>query len=346
MFHWAFGIEVDHRPDCLFVGGYSPYWQSGRGRYSSWDLLAEFRKAPKDWSKGRTGKNSPHVQFANAETDDELIAFVKRFGPVVARSIRETFPEELNLEGEGDPPTIVAEQGMDELRNERITYRSALTLLSELQLQEKDKKADIEVIRDCISRIADKVSAWPQQWTREQQARVLNYASPPSWQFNEAALRGMQIYASEARSSRPSLGDRVAKVVPEAGNLTSGQILRAIDAGHSAICELVNAFKPVVYRWGGVGVEGPHFDLCYGIRPLLYHILRQEYLRRGGIAFCANTRCNNVFNTERAGQRFCSTECSQQQRQRDYWAISGKRKREQRRKREKAAAKKAARKGQ
>ena len=51
------------------------------------DLLQQYKVAPKNRSIGkqRTGKDSPHIRFANADSDDELIEFVRNFGPVVSK---------------------------------------------------------------------------------------------------------------------------------------------------------------------------------------------------------------------------------------------------------------------
>ena len=52
------------------------------------DLICQFEKAPRQVLIGqqRAGTQSPDIAFANADTDDKLIAFARRFGPVVARS--------------------------------------------------------------------------------------------------------------------------------------------------------------------------------------------------------------------------------------------------------------------
>jgi len=146
-----------------------------------------------------------------------------------------------------------------------------------------------------------------------------------SWHFSEESLRRIQHYESEAVSDRPSFGDRIAGVESESSQITAGKARRAVDAGHSVICELINAFKPWVYRWGSRAIEGPHWDRRYGIKPLLFHILRREYVERDGIAVCANVQCRQLFEIERAGQRFCGEQCSRRQRQRDYWKAHGKR---------------------
>jgi hypothetical protein len=93
--------------------------------------------------------------------------------------------------------------------------------------------------------------------------------------------------------------------------------------GHHAICSLLNAFPPEV-QYSGAAYEGAAWaHKTLGVRPPLYYILRQEYLRRGGVLLCANVLCNRFFTVERGGQTFCTEECSRKQRQREYWASHG-----------------------
>jgi hypothetical protein len=292
-------------------------------------FLAEYRKAPKtDWSKGHTGKNSPHIQFANADTDEKLVAYVKRFGPVVARSVCERFADQ--GEEEEDPATIVAEQDMTELWNERIIYHSALTLAAELERE----KADVAIIRNCISKIAGNIVDWQRQRQREEHLRKANSEPEPSWRFGEEAVRAVKEFGSDAFWEPPTHWERNKLLLAT----TTAIAPNPVRAGHNIICELVNTFPPLVYVWGSRPIEGPHLDLRYGIRPLLYHILRQKYRERRGIGACANAQCRELFEVERAGQQYCTDVCSRQQRQREYWVKRGKQLRNKRLKRANSAA--------
>ena len=302
-------LEVENLGDCLRVAGFNPFVAlDRRPELRSWDVFEKYRKAPKDWSKGRTGKGSPHIQFANADTDEKLIAFVRQFGPVAASSASEKFHGP-----RGDaPPIRTADQDWNELRNERLLYRSVLTLMSELAQGRR-----VDVVRRCISNIADKVSDWPRQWKRE---FVLRNPDKPDWEFGQEALK--RVHDFKLWSERLSFGERIAGSTNPAAT--------AIHAGHNVICELMNAFRPLVYRWRKSTIEGPHWNLRYGIRPVLYSILRREYIHADGVAVCANTLCQELFKIERAGERFCTSECSRRQRQREYWEKRGYRLRKKR----------------
>jgi hypothetical protein len=320
-FHWGAGLRVERGTDCLLVGAHSPGWSFPEALAWSKDPWSEYQKAPSDWSKGRVGTRPPQMRFANADTDENLIAFVKEFGPVVVRNLRYGQTDR----GE-DPSVMVAEQDLNELRAERILYRAALTLILEL----KKTKPDKAIVVSCIREVASKVEMWPQQWERERSLRKGSVWEEPGWRFSPAEGELVEVYASSAAEGPPA--DSLKRAFSPSSD--------PINAGHAVLCELVNAFRFSVYRWGDRVIEGPDTDLRYGIRPLLYLILRRVYLE-GGIAVCANDRCRKLFEIDRAGQRFCETRCSLNQRQRDRWAVRGKELRRLRRENERVADHKA-----
>jgi hypothetical protein len=318
-------LEVERRHDCFRVAGFNPQIAlAEHPELHSWDLFAQYLKTPRNWSAGRSSKADPHLLFANADSEEKLIAFLKKFGPVVAKSVEEQFGID---PGNDVPPIRTGEQDIGELRSERLLYHSALVLLAEL---DRGTAAALATFRACISEIVDKVSDWPRQWKREQQLRSLKNEPTVGWEFNEAALRRMERFQAWAEDLHPTFGDRIA-----GGEIN--RIARVMRAGRDVICELVNAFKPWVYVVNNRVFELPHWDLSYGIRPLLYHILRQQYVQSGGIGVCANDLCRELFKIDRAGQRFCKSECSRRQRQREYWAEQGKKLRGKRLKRKKVA---------
>src|SRR5271165_5687145 len=105
---WGDDIKVEAHEDTLLISGVFPMsLQPGP------DIFREYLEAPRDWARGRTGKNSPHIRFANADTDQKLIRFVERFGPVAVDSLRRD-----------EPLAFVARQDMAELRKERQLYRA------------------------------------------------------------------------------------------------------------------------------------------------------------------------------------------------------------------------------
>jgi hypothetical protein len=317
-FVWAKDICVNVSPDEVEVSGVVPVSQEERA--SAPDALRGYRRAVRFGSEKRQGKNSPHIKFANADDDQKLIKFVHGFGPVVVSSLR-TEERAISPKDPSDFQTsetvLIAHQNLAELREERQVYRAALVLMAELQL----KKSNIKTIQDCIVEIVDSVHGWPSQWERERRLRQggQGYAPQPEWSFNGDNLQYLETLRWQAlrQSSVNPLRDAIRGIEP-------------IDAGHYALCELVNAFRPLVYPWGHAPVEAPHWDLTAGIRPVLYYILRREYLQAGGIGICRNKECRSLFEIERFGQEFCGAVCSRLQRQRDYWQKAGKKLRQRR----------------
>jgi hypothetical protein len=100
---------------------------------------------------------------------------------------------------------------------------------------------------------------------------------------------------------------------------------------HWMIGTALDRFPPQLTYFAGRPAELPahRFE---GVLPILYFMLRKDYLATDKrIASCANANCRKLFSAERAGQRFCSSECSALQRGRDYWVRAGKRRRSERR---------------
>jgi hypothetical protein len=293
-----------------------------------WAYMQSMSKVP--IGSKRRGTKSPHIKFADADTDEKLIGFVQEFGPVVVESAH--FKDrEGPVEGSYGIPQIdrliVAIQDLEELRNERIAYHSALALVSELQQR---GGCSIEIIQHHVTEIVEKVSAWPAQWIRERRLRNkrnnrVGTAFEPHWRFqkqNLETLRRLRYEVMHPSSAGKSV-DLIMRMDPR----------RAADW---VICDLINAFSPSVYPYANGPVEAPILDIRPGIRPVLYYILRREYLNGGSLGICRNVVCRKLFELERSGNQYCSGKCSLRQRQSEYWIKTGKKRR---RKRMKAAKK-------
>ena len=286
-------LEVEQVGSDLHISGLMPRYQA---EDAPSDLIRQFEKAPKSRPIGqqRTGKESPDIRFANADSDEKLIAFVRRFGPVVAKCVRYIADKE---SGEPQSPAmLMALQDVQELRNEHLIYRAALRLI----ILFKEHDFDYELAQKLMREISAHIGDWPRQWERERSQR----RSEPIWKLSTESLRRIGQMASARRDS----------------------LLSPTVDGRIVICELLNSFR-------GMSFPNPlemYGGIKYGIRPLLYSILRRQFFAPREFAACANTQCRDFFNIERAGQQFCSPECSQQQRQRTYWKKRGKKLRKKR----------------
>jgi hypothetical protein len=301
-FHWAEPLrdgkylEVKQDGADLHIKGLYP---SYKAQNLPTDLIGQYRIAAKYRPVGgqRTTEESPQIIFANADTDDKLTAFVRRFGPVVAKSAYEKF-EESPDEGPRSvfPRLLFAVQDMQELRNEQLIYRCALALVMRLIESDFDFASSQLLIRKISAQIAD----WPRQWEREKS----QLKRAPFWNFSADSLKRIKALSSGG---------------PDA-------LLPPTVDGRIVLCELVNSFPAILFP----NPLEMHSSIKYGIRPLLYAILRRQIVAPRDFSACANNHCRNFFDIERAGQQFCSPDCSIHQRQRTYWAKRGKKLRKKR----------------
>ena len=177
---------------------------------------------------------------------------------------------------------------------------SAATLLVVLA-RDADPKDEPEA-RNLSQIIATLIGDWPRQWEREKSQHHLE--AEPIWKIRPESLKRIE-ELSKAGSDPFGLSRFDSRIV---------------------VCELLNSFPSRVFP----NPVEMHASINFGIRPLLYAILRQQFMALRDIARCANTQCRDFFNLERTGQEFCSLTCSRQQRQRIYWKERGKRLRKKR----------------
>lgn len=378
-------LSVDCIGSDLQITGLVPTYKV---KDSAGDLIHQYEKFPKHLAIGRqrTGTQSPEMRFANADTDEKLIAFVRRFGPVVAKEVKDTrlIPDE-ELGEPCLPGRLIAQQDMQELRNEQAVFRAALALIMHLdkethdyvsvqqlmqaidlkmteELKHSKLKYDFALVpqlmkiiaqqlgqanhgnlsvrhlmniiaanireqidepnyvsaqqlmkfvtasikehwrqpiydyfsaQKLIKIIAANIKEWPRQWAREKSMRGFE----PAWKLAADSLNRIESLSSAHRDV----------VLPD--ELT----------GRIVICELLNSFPSTVFP----NPLEMHNSIKFGIRPLLYSMLRRQFIYPRGFSICPNSECRNFFNIERAGQQFCSPECSRHHRQRVYWQKRG-----------------------
>ena len=294
--HEAKELQVKQIDTALHITGLLPRYE-GETRPTDlirqYDIAAKYRAVGKQRATG----DSPEILFANADTDDKLVAFVRRFGPVVAKDAYTNFerPEKGRSEPRL-PPRLFAVQDMQELRNEHLIFRSALALMMQLT----ESPFDFLLAQRLIGEIASKIIDWPKQWERE----GVQSGKEPFWNLRADSLK---------RIKQLTVGGPDCLLPP------------TLD-GRIVLCELVNSFRSIVFP----NPPEMHASIKYGIRPLLYAILRRQFIYPRAVYACANTQCRNFFNIERTGQQYCCPECSIHQRQRTYWSERGKKLRKKR----------------
>lgn len=327
---WASDIVVDYADDeRVLVSG--KLQMSVEEVDPERDVYYAYRSSVKTkFAQKGTGQGSPHICFANAKTDAELLQFVRHFGPIAAAEITTVEPQDpfgVSLE-EAEKidwrMSIRAVQDMQTLRRERQTYAAALAIVSELQRGER--RASGVAIQEHISRIVEGVWSWPDENATEERWFAANSVGSIGWTFNCSR----RDYIAHIKSQIV-----IPETIREGAGFSFHPFRRTpYSAGHSVICELVNSFQTQVLLWPSPLEAPPFRSWLFGVRPLLYLILKDTYLGRGGARLCTNDQCGRFFESERAGQQFCSSECSQRYRQRKYWTRSGSKKRRIRRRRQ------------
>ena len=189
------------------------------------DFVRKYEIARKNRSIGkqRTGKDSPHIRFANADSDDALIDFVRGFGPVVSKNWK-MLPFDPRIRPEGAAESEVqmlmrAQQNLQELRIEQRIYKAALGLV--VELVKRPAEYDFTSAKQWMVEIALNIQDWPRQWNREKKERGQN----PLWRVRGDAMRRI---AAVARSGPDLL------LPPQ------------VDA-RIVICELVNVFPLLAF---------------------------------------------------------------------------------------------------
>jgi hypothetical protein len=340
---WASDIIADPwSQEELLVTGKLPILDSDL--QPSRDAFLRYLSSVKlEFGQKGTGLRSPHLSFANALTDEALIDFVSEFGPVAAKEVVEVEQKQQegmsleDLDKVDRRTSIGAVQDLATLRSERRTYASALELLAELKSGEN--AASVTAIQQHISVIAEGVWYWPEQWEAERQWRASHSSGPVAWHFDPNRRDYIwRLKAHVFRLEPPRPNSLTQQDLDEAIETLARHFawsvvtIRPYSAGHQVLCKLINAFDTEVQYFGDRAVEGlPFGSLRFGMRPALYVILKHLYLGRAGAQVCSNDRCRRFFESEREGQVYCSAECSQRYRQRQYWAKSGSERRKQRR---------------
>jgi hypothetical protein len=338
---WGSEISVDVcDDDKLMVFGKLPLGDSDIERQRD-PHLRYLASVKSQFAQEGTGGSSPHILFANATTTGALIDFVRQYGPFAASAVAKVEPpesDELTLDQREQTDwrtSVCAVQDLATLERERQTYAAALGLLAELNREKA--QANVGVIQREVSLIAKGVGLWPQQCSKERQWRASHHSGSMAWNFNSDSRDIIENWTSTVSTTAgqgASLG----------GQVESPFWIKPRRVGHLVLCELINSFRTVVQPWGKHRIDAlPFGSLIFGVRPVLYLILKRAYLGRGGAQICGNDRCASFFEVERMGQRFCSSDCSQKSRQRQYWIKSGSLRRRKRRRAVKTTTRKTKR---
>jgi len=141
---WAQKVEVERQGDILLVTGWGRIpnpvdaHEVDAEHFSQLDIFKRFhRYVLRNLSEKQTKGDAGVYQFADASTDEKLIAFVREFGPV--------WGTVLSRENEENGAvTITVAQSLERLRHEQRHFAAVVKILQQVN---RNSQADAEIIR-------------------------------------------------------------------------------------------------------------------------------------------------------------------------------------------------------
>lgn len=329
--HWAERIEVEERGEYLVVSGSALAFKPIPGDNLD-DCEADFLDGfdvARRLSRAQR-KVVPHLEFASAHTQSEQIQFVRRFGPVLAT--RAEYPPDRS---DVDAPDLLVYQDLKVLELEQKLFASLLDLICRLakldglsrslgqllaafdqrytpvhlpnelgidpvQLGDLDKfimgrqprpysvRQHLDCIRHNLRSIHTLMSAYPEHLSFEMGAGFEDVPRPFDWHPNVSF-----------------------DFVPR----EDACIPTVLGRAHMLLCDVLNQFPLDLYFQNGVVQQLPSSGPL-GIRPLLYFMLREEYLERREIRMCANPNCGRYLVADDPRTTYCHHSCANNDRQR------------------------------
>jgi hypothetical protein len=229
-----------------------------------------------------------------------------------------------------EPPLKVrgATQLLSELRGEQSLFKAAVeitrTLIAPQRLASRNSSArasnrsaqavqnvrEMETARlvelvsfvEEIRKVVEGAVTWERQLQREMRAlfsvqtRVL-----PEWNWSQSSHEELRSHLDRANYS---LEEQMA------GRNEHLFLPDPFEEAKGVIAILLNAFPPTLTWVGDHLRDSPSSSLHFGIRPLLYAMLRRDVSRGREIRTCARPGCGQLFVATRQDKHCHSTECS------------------------------------
>lgn len=335
---WADRIEVHETDSDLVVTGIGIGWQPLPSEYNiglDRDLLRGFdagRRMSRDKSR-----MAPHLRFAGSKATDQQVEFVREFGPILGTKIAEGV----------DPYDLIAHQPISILSLEQDLFSHYLELIRGLRklkdwsrfepiairkyndyhrsLADGDQSAidkdllsksnsdfdrfllkagafkvellqEIEKVRQHVASIQELIDSYPENIVWESEGYLAGVPRPFDWKESV----GLGSLCNRERLSH---------------ELSSNVVLYA----NLMLCRVFNQV-PLTLHYADSIVQDLPEATPYGIRPVLYYMLRMEYLYQREIKICGRPNCGFYFAPDRSDALFCSDLCENADKQRRHRA--------------------------
>jgi len=306
------------------------------------DELARFRAAERTrLAKNAISGYSLLMEFVNACTDEKLISFVRRYGPVSG------YPPAEDLSGGYDHESgmffeyrgaryrgnLVRIQNLDVIRIERRLAETIQSLSAAIwkaspeirKLRELPQWSEVEEYSSASARKRDQAVADFQSWWKGFEPIGQGLLDQLS------KLVGILADAASIPEYKRPLNEhwtRLSQPLSQSG--WKGDHLNAHSLAVECLSRFFEEIRVRLELNDDVIEKIPVTDLD-GILPVLHFMLQEHFLASRQVATCAKAGCGNTFLINRADARFCSESCAHASAQSKHWKNGGKQKRAERR---------------
>jgi hypothetical protein len=299
---WAETIVVEQTGDTLQIAGAGhfekPSNATGHPDWSKRDPIRQYLEASRLSAEDNTALRAPHVRFSNADSEDLLIQFVSEFGPVWG-----SWPARRRS-------NVFAIESLQGLAKERAIFAAGIRLSG--SLVEASIEGTATAMGDLVEALYTRGAPWEYEEYGDRGPDGHHYSQDLTAHFEQ-----MVEWQKPGRKDDAALRE-FGESLPVFCRRQSGATV--LQLGSQMFCALLNVshFRPEMVFDRGRFVELPARSRR-GLLPALYFMLRSDVLRKQSILVCELSDCGNFFRVERYGQRFCSPNCSQRKRLREYW---------------------------
>ena len=316
---WALQIDEVRQTDTDLVVSGKRWWfhPLKRDPYGDWvkDILSGVDEDRKQSQIERS--NAPHIVFASAFTLPEQVAFVRRFGPVLASEIHY-----------GEHDTVIAHQNLKVLNFEQQLFSRIFDLT---RLVNELNRFSCDAFQGEKEYGERWVIAEPGNYDI---ASIVKEVENRAKDF-DAFLKERKILTSGARDEldqsrvlvseidelmNPSPEDHLEELYDPSSwrNLSSPFYAKdqmslessvdVFDLANELLCSVFNRFPVTLCYAAGMAHHLPEMNPS-GIRSVLYYMLRLEYLYQKEIRLCANPYCGWYFVPGRTNRDHCCDTC-------------------------------------
>jgi hypothetical protein len=306
---WAERIDVSLQANRLIV--------QGTGRSSS-PLLPTKSQVPIQAFSPKS-KRPIHLQFANADSVEKIVEFVREHGPIRGKVKYKKRRRDARNEITGSEDVEVRED-VDAIMQEQQLFRSTVRLLSLLQAKTQEPRKIADLI-SLIGRFFPRNDSGEKRVAAKIKMLTATLAfgdatNPPRLKKTGAPFARQRMQWDELRRRLILGGATRTDSALEREEAHSEAVLQnTVSAAHGVLCDLFNRFSLRMFPCAEGAIELPSFDR-EGILPILYFLLRRDYRDRHHlIKVCAV--CAETFKSERGDSVCCGRKCYKRYNDRD-----------------------------